>query len=395
MPERQSFQKDAVVRLRIQKIVPGGFGEAWLDETRFIAPFVQAGELVEAKIRWIENEAIECGSVRIIEPAKDRVTPGCSHFGDCGGCKLQHIAYESQVQHKKQWVTEALLTTAGFQSDNLVFHRSEPYGYRIKAGFKGRRTLEGRKIGYCKHRNFQLAPITECPILIPELQSVLKSLIAEPPIFPRRTADIMVMWGMDGVAIHAPGTKAPLVRRQVDDLVYEMSVRNFFQINHYLIRTMIDEAIGDCEGGVAVDLYCGVGLYTLFLAKKFDNVIGVESNGSSVRFLKKNCLLNSIANVRILEGEVETIYPGLLHRCIEADLLVVNPPRSGMMPEARTKVIEYLKPRRIHYISCNPLTLARDIKEFIAAGYAVSRVAVMDVFPQTGHVESAVHLIKT
>lgn len=395
MPNTVTPEKGSKLSLRIQDVPYGGIGETHDGALTYRVPYVQTGELVEAEIRWIDDDAIDCNLIQVLEPVEDRVAPACAHFGLCGGCKLQQLTYESQVQLKLRWVTSALTEIAGCTPDTVVVHRSEPFGYRIKAALKGRRTLDGRKVGYCRHRNFQLVPIRECPILCSELQELIQTYQTEPPFFPRRTADIMLMWGLDGAAIHLPGTKAPVVRRQVGEFVYELTVRNFFQINQYLIQTMIAEALGECEGGMAVDLYCGVGLYTLFLAQKFEAVTGVESNGASVKFLKKNCATNNISTVKVLTGEVETIYPGLLHRCIEADLLVVNPPRAGMMPEARAKVIEFLRPRRIHYISCNPQTLARDVKEFIAKGYRVTRLAVMDVFPQTGHVESAVQLLKS
>ncbi|MBN2054267.1 class I SAM-dependent RNA methyltransferase [bacterium] len=388
MNEQNTFSKGQHLILRIDRVAPGGLGMAKMAGLPIEIPYTLPGELVEAEVVWLQEGLVECLPVTILEPSPSRVTPRCQHFGQCGGCKLQHASYAAQTEIKLDWLRAAL----GHGATVVPFiHAAEPYEYRIKAAFKGRRNREGRRIGYCMHRRFSLVPISECPILVPELQQLVRQFLSDPPDFPKRTADIMVMSGLDGITIHLPGTKAPEVTYLVAPFTYRMTVRNFFQINRFLIIAMVSEVLGDIHGERAVDMYCGVGLYSLFLARRFTRVIGLESNGLSVKYARGNAAAAGLDNLEFHADDVEHMPEELLETCRTADLMVVNPPRAGMSARALEVVVE-LAPHHLHYVSCNPLSLGRDLETLTASGYQVCRAVALDMFPQTGHVESVIHL---
>jgi 23S rRNA (uracil1939-C5)-methyltransferase len=199
--------------------------------------------------------------------------------------------------------------------------------------------------------------------------------------------------GDEGVSIEPPlaGLEVPEITRTIAGERYHFSAKSFFQINHHLLPALVQDALGDERGHTAIDLYCGVGLFTIPLARRFANVIGVEGNERATRFAKKNLESAGLNNVQIFTADVGNWIAN--HEAAgKPDLLLLDPPRTG----AENKVISgilSLQPSRIVYVSCDPATLARDLKKLLAGGYSLDTVNAFDMFPQTHHVETVVRLL--
>ena len=229
-------------------------------------------------------------------------------------------------------------------------------------------------------------------MLVPELQQTLESLRStlETATIVR---DIAAVAGDEGVSVDPPmaNFEPREISRAIAGEHYHFSAKSFFQINHQLLPALIDEAIGSAKGNVAIDLYCGVGLFTLPLARRFTEVIGVEANERATRFARANLESAQLNNAQVFTGDVGNWLRSHEHESTP-DLLLLDPPRTG----AENKVISgilALQPARIVYVSCDPATLARDLKKLLAGGYFLDTVTAFDMFPQTHHVETVVRLL--
>ena len=240
-------------------------------------------------------------------------------------------------------------------------------------------------------------------MLVPELDAALARLrqLASERAGPAREElsrlrEVEMAAGDDGVAF-APmiaGLASETITRRIGDLVYTFSPATFFQGNALLLETLIGEALDDYGGRAAIDLYAGVGLFTLPLARRFSRVISVESDAEAARFARQNIAANQMANVEPRHALVERwLADFTARRAAEGepvDLLLLDPPRAGAA--AALDGILALQPARVVYVSCDPTTLARDLRRLLDAGYALDRVTGVDLFPQTYHVETVAHL---
>jgi 23S rRNA (uracil1939-C5)-methyltransferase len=231
-------------------------------------------------------------------------------------------------------------------------------------------------------------------VLVPELQETLERVrneISSAAASPQ-LKEIEAVVGDEGVSVYPSIAQFQTreVSRVIGDETYRFSAEAFFQINHELLEPLIAEAIRDVKGRIAIDLYCGVGLFTLPLARRFAQVIGVEANRRSADFARRNLEFAKLENVEIVTLSVAD-WIKQFRSFEEIDFLLLDPPRAG----CENVVIEgilTLRPREIAYVSCDPATLARDLKKLIASGYSLDSVAAFDMFPQTHHVETVVRL---
>jgi 23S rRNA (uracil1939-C5)-methyltransferase len=229
-------------------------------------------------------------------------------------------------------------------------------------------------------------------VLVPELQQTLENLRSKIET-ASSVRDIAAVVGDEGVSVDPPlaGFEPREITRTIAGERYHFSAKSFFQINHQLLPTLIEAAIGNERGHAAIDLYCGVGLFTLPLARRFAHLVGVEANDRATRYARRNLEAAELNNAQVFTADV-----GNWLRSHETDrspdLLLLDPPRTG----AENKVISgilSLKPARIVYVSCDPATLARDLKKLLAGGYSLDTVNAFDMFPQTHHVETVVRLL--
>jgi 23S rRNA (uracil1939-C5)-methyltransferase len=233
-----------------------------------------------------------------------------------------------------------------------------------------------------------------CAVLIPPLQETLEKVRNEinSGAAPPQLRDIEVVAGDDGISLSPPmaGFQTREVTRVVGDEIYHFNAEAFFQINHELLAPLIAEAVGEDRGRIAIDLYCGVGLFTLPLARRYEEVIAVETNELATKFARRNLDSAGLENTEVVSLDVAEWLQS--YRSFEPiDVLLLDPPRTGAENKVIAGIIG-LRPDRIVYVSCDPATLARDLKKLMAEGYSLDKIKALDMFPQTHHVETVVHL---
>ena len=242
-------------------------------------------------------------------------------------------------------------------------------------------------MGYFARGSHELVAIGECPILLPELEAHVVSLPASLPVDAPRRLDLAA--GDDGLTCSplVDGQPHGPVRRRVGDLTLSFDSSCFFQAHAGLLRDLAEAVCGPWGGERAFDLYAGIGLFSLMLAKRYESVTAIEGDRSSARFARNNARNNRLPNVEVVGQSLETwmgVFPDGLDR------VVVNPPRAGLSNRVRT-VLRLKPPVRLTYLSCHPATLARDL-QLLADRYQVEELTFFDLFPQTGHLETLVQL---
>lgn len=388
--------------ITIEKLVYGGDGLARLGGQTVFVPFAAPGD--RARIRIVETgrNFARASIEELLTPAPMRRTPPCPHFGVCGGCQLQHLEYPAQLQTKAEFVRESLKRLGGIEwTGEIVTLAADELGYRSRAEIKLQREDNDQlRIGYFRAGTHEVCPVSECPILLPAANRALQRLHTDPSLIPHGATRVYLTAGDDGVIV-TPATGAGDKAHEVDALGtahqhiagfdYSFGVRSFFQSNRLLVEELVRTVINERSGALAVDLYAGVGLFSLPLALRFTQVIAVEGNRLAANHGAENARANGLTNVRYDAISVEA---WLKYKAAEQpcpDLVLLDPPRAG----AGAVVIERLAalaPPQLVYVSCDPATLARDLKLLLAYGYTLRALSVLDMFPQTFHVETVAKL---
>jgi len=386
----------------IEKIVYGGDGLARLGPFTLFVPFTAPGDVVRVRITSVDRSIARGVIEQMISPAPTRQQPPCRHFGVCGGCQLQHLAYPIQLEVKSAFVRESLRRLGGIDWPGEIPILSGPdTGYRTRAELKIGRTADLRpRFGYFEAGTHRLHEIDRCPILHPAAEEELQRIRANPARIPPTATRLFLTVG-DGGAVATPATgendriasidAMGTVHQHILGIDYQFGVRSFFQGNRPLVEALVKAAIGDHSGNSAVDLYAGVGLFSLQLAKRFTQVCAVEGNGLAATHGATNARRNRLPNVEYHSLSVEAWLKHHTRAWQRPDLLLLDPPRAGAGPQVCARIAA-LAPRQITYVSCDPATLARDLKSLGAAGYHPTSITAVDMFPQTFHVETVVHL---
>jgi 23S rRNA (uracil1939-C5)-methyltransferase len=322
------------------------------------------------------------------------VEPPCPYFGRCGGCDFQQLNYETQLETKAEIIRDCLRRIAQVEAPGPIRVMPSPkqWHYRTRANWQ----LEAatKQLGYFERGSNRVCDVEYCAVLTPELQQTLERVRHElsdgANITGPKTIDVVV--GDDGISL-APalaGFSPEVIRRRIGNETYSFNAESFFQVNNELVEPLIAEALGGLKGQFAVDLYCGAGLFTLPLARRFAHVTAVEEYAPATQFARRNLAEAKLENVEVVTLDVAH---WLKHsRPFEPlDFLLLDPPRVGCENAAIAGILA-LRPRRIAYVSCDPATLARDLKKLIADGYSLDSVAAFDMFPQTHHVETVARL---
>lgn len=361
-----------------------------------MVPFTLPGETV--RIGKIHKAHADLASV--ITPASERVSPPCPLFTKCGGCHYQHAPYEFQVARKVEILREQLQRVGKIAyAGDIRAIRGPELGYRNRAQFH----VERGKIGYRAAGTHTLVPVEgDCPISSPRLNEALASLRSKlnDPQWPRFVNAVEVFTNERDIQINVTESTKPVARRFYDwmestvALDYETSVgtfrvspKSFFQVNRHLIGELVATAIGDETGDTALDLYAGAGLFALPLAKKFQNVIAVEAGSAAAHDLRFNAERAGVsvqAEYARVEGWLES-YTGT------PDFILLDPPRAGLGPNVVRDVNRIAAPR-VTIVSCDPATLARDLASMPA--YKIQSMTMIDLFPQTYHLETIVQLLR-
>ncbi|MCS6817574.1 MAG: class I SAM-dependent RNA methyltransferase [Blastocatellia bacterium] len=381
-----------MVEVTVERIVYGGVGLARHEGRVLLIPYAAPGDRALVEIVEERADFARARIVRLMEASADRRDPPCPYYGTCGGCQLQHLQYAAQQRAKAAFVRESLERIGGVVwTEALPVIASEEFHYRLRAQLKVRVSERGVEIGYYRPASHEMCPIAECPLLSPALNVALSNLSSEAPERFRGVRALDLAQGEDGrVAIH-PSDERTVVSWSVGAFAYTFDARTFFQANRFLLADLVHAVTEGEEGERALDLFCGVGFFTLPLGRRFAEVIGVEHDARAVWFARRNARENGVTNCRFERERAETWLARNGGRLGSVDLAVLDPPRAGLS-RSLIRALVRVAPERITYVSCHPAALARDLKLLLASGYAISSIVVFDLFPQTFHVETIVKL---
>ena len=387
-------QIEATLDVTIERILPGGVGLAHADGKTVFVSLAAKSDRVRVKIDREQGNLLFASITEILEPSPDRIEPPCPYFGRCGGCDFQQLTYEAQLAAKSEIIRDCLHRIAQVDLPEVkVVPSPNPWQYRARATWQ--LDQEQRTIGYYERGSRRVCDVVDCAVLVPALQTTLEQLRNTPiSAIPGDLKHLDVVLGETGVSL-APAfanfhTNELSVK--VGNETYNYNAEAFFQVNQGVLIELLEFALDDLSGDVALDLYCGVGLFTLPLARRFKKVIGIESNSVATRFARRNLQQANLPNGNIVTSTLtEWIRSGSNKRDI-VDFVLLDPPRAGAESAVIQGILQ-LKPKRLCYVSCDPATLARDIKKLIAGGFVVRSISGFDMFPQTHHVETVVHLV--
>jgi 23S rRNA (uracil1939-C5)-methyltransferase len=347
--------------------------------------------------------------IDVVTPSDIRVDPPCRLFARCGGCHYQHAPYEFQLTSKVEILREQLRRVGKIEyTGEIETISGPPLGYRNRAQFH----VQDGRIGYLEARSHTLVPVSgECPVTSPNLNAALAALREKlrDPQFPRFVSSIELFTNETDVQVNIVESEKRVARWFFDWVgsteildyqtglgTFRVGGRSFFQVNRFLIEKLIESAIGDASGaagggvsgGSALDLYAGVGLFSVPLAKRFGEVTAVEANQGATRDLEFNAERAGVS-VKAEHARVEDFLATSHHNPGEFDFIVADPPRAGL-GKSVTQHLAKLAAPRIVIVSCDPATLARDVA--MLGEYEIEKLTLVDLFPQTYHMETVAKL---
>ena len=367
--------------LLIEKWVYGGEGLARLDGQIALAPFVMPGERVRARIVSHARNMLRATPIEILSPSPARIPAPCPYFGRCGGCHYQHATYEFQLEHKREILRETLRRVGKFDAPaEIDTIAGEPYGYRNRVQLH----VEGARAGYLEAGSHRLCPIEQCPIASPRINQALRENVSGHR-FSRHVESIELF--TNETELQAPGAERAPLEYRVGEENYRVSRGSFFQVNRFLIERLVERVTLGVQGRSALDLYAGVGLFSLPLGRRFEEVVAVESSAGAHADLEYN------ARRAVLPVRTERVGADVYLEEISdvPDLIVADPPRAGLSKAAVRELLRLRSPRLV-MVSCDPATLGRDLAPLLAAGYRMERLTMVDLFPQTYHIEAVADL---
>jgi 23S rRNA (uracil1939-C5)-methyltransferase len=368
-----------------------------------LAPYVLPGERVRLHSVREKPGLVHAMPVEILEPSASRVAPECPYFGRCGGCHYQHASYEAQLEAKRAILVEELWRQAKIRvNPEIPTLAGKPWGYRNRVQLH----IEGGRLGYREAASHKLCAIDRCPIASPRVNATIAALnkMLKDRRWPQFVRSIEIFTDEERVQLNVVETGRPVARHFFDwcaeaipRLVpgpldyrgeFRVSGNSFFQVNRFLLDALVEAALEDAEGETAVDLYAGVGLFTLPLARRFRHVAAVESGAGAVRDLRWNAERVGLTNVRAEQQPAEKFLAPLGRA---PDFVLLDPPRTGLGPEMVAQLIR-LRPRRVTIVACDPVTLARDLAGLTGGGFRIEGLTMVDLFPQTFHLETVMRL---
>lgn len=440
-----------LIELEIDNYGHEGEGVGRFQNFTVFVPGMLRGERVKTRIVEVRKNFARGQAVAVLQAAPERRTPECPIYAECGGCQLQHLDYPAQLQLKREQVVNAVERIGGLTGITIhpTLGMERPRQYRNKLQYPFGISDGAVVVGCFRQGTHQIVPVQECLIQHPLHNRVLDSLRElvvkhRIPIYDERSGKgllrhvllkngfatgeamvVLVTHGErfpEGQAIAAqlaaahPEIKSVVqninrtrgnvilgrenrtlwgndgIIEELDGLRFRISANAFFQVNPLQTVKLYQKAVeyAALAGSErVVDAYCGVGSLTLFLARRAAEVFGIEVVPEAIRDAKENAALNGLGNVRFLVGETETVLPRLVREGRQFEVAVVDPPRAGCA-ESVLETLAAVKVKRIVYVSCNPSTLARDLKRLAELGYETKEIQPVDMFPQTYHVESIV-----
>jgi 23S rRNA (uracil1939-C5)-methyltransferase len=389
--------------VRVEKLVYGGEGLGRLDGRVVLAPYVLPGERIRAASRQEKPGLIRAETLEVLEPAPERVAPPCPYFGGCGGCHYQHASYEAQLAMKRAILAEELRWVGKIEPpESIEVLAAQPWGYRNRVQLH----IEGGRLGYREARSHNLCAIDHCPISSPKVNAVIATLarMLRDPRWPRFLRSLEVFTDEESVQLNVLETGRPIARRffawcaeQIPGLVsgaldyqgkFRVSGQSFFQANRFLLERLVESATAGSSGERALDVYAGVGPFTVALAGQFSAVTAVEAGAAAARDLRFNAERAGHGNIEAHQQGAESFLESLQ---TAPDLVLLDPPRAGLGKQVVQRLTA-LHPPAVTIVACDPATLARDLAGLLAGGYGIESMALLDLFPQTYHLETVVRL---
>jgi 23S rRNA (uracil1939-C5)-methyltransferase len=387
----------------VEKLVYGGDALARLNGRVTLAPFALPGERIRAAAEREKPGLIHARTLAVLDPSPQRVAPRCPYFGRCGGCHYQHAGYEFQLEAKRAILAEELRRVGKIEPpEEIAVVAADPWGYRNRAQLH----IEKGRIGYREARSHKLCAIDSCPIASPKINQTIGALagMLRDSRWPRFLRSLEIFTDERQVQLSVLETERPVARRFFDwcaetipGLVagaldyqdrFRVSRNAFFQVNRYLADKLVEIALEGVGGETALDVYAGVGLFSLDLARRFRQAAAVESGAAAAGDLAFNAERAGLANLRV-ERRTAEAYLDALERA--PDFVLLDPPRAGLGKAVVQRLID-LRPPAVTIVACDPATLARDLAALLGAGYRIEKMTLVDLFPQTYHLETVVRL---
>ncbi|WP_141430423.1 23S rRNA (uracil(1939)-C(5))-methyltransferase RlmD [Bacillus sp. 03113] len=446
-------QKNDYIEVVFEDLTHDGAGVAKVDGYPLFVPNGLPGE--KAKIKVIKvNKGYGFGRLmELLDQSPYRVEAPCSIYKECGGCQLQHLSYEGQIQAKEKHVQDVIARIGKLNNVKIhpVLGMAEPWRYRNKAQVPIGEQEGGLIGGFYQQRTHKIIDMTECLIQQEKNDEVVQAVKEICSKYGVRAYDegrhkgdlrhIMTRYGLttgevmivlvtrtselpnkkkivEEINAQIKGVKSiiqninpkktnvimgdetkvlsgdEVIYDYIGDIKFAISARSFYQVNPEQTKVLYEKALeyaGLTGVETVIDAYCGIGTISLFLAQKAKKVHGVEIVPEAIADAKRNAELNRLTNVEFAVGGAETVIPRWYNEGVKADVLVVDPPRKGC-DEKLLETILAMKPKKVVYVSCNPATLARDLRVLEDGGYKTVEVQPVDMFPQTMHVECVAKL---
>ena len=416
-------------RLSIERLAGDGRGIAFLDGRTWFVSGALAGEAVEARVLNARGKVVEARLERLLQASPERREAPCRHYARCGGCNLQHLPHEAQLALKQRTLAEQLQRVAGVQPEEWAAPLSGPeFGYRRRARVAVRWDVKARQleVGFRAEASQDIIAIDDCAVLVQPLQSILRHLptvlrsLSKPQalghveLFSGTAEAVLVrhvaplpaedlaklqafceqanaqLW-LQGEDEPAPVDPAAQLGFALAPWQLELAWRpgDFVQVNAQVNTAMIEQALGWLAPQAderVLDLFCGLGNFALPLARKAREVVAVEGVQAMVDRAAANARNNNVHNARFFQADLSQPLAGTGWAAEGFSAVLLDPPRDGAFEVVQG--IARLQAKRLVYVSCNPATLARDAQVLVGQGYRLKRAGILDMFPQTAHVEA-------
>jgi 23S rRNA (uracil1939-C5)-methyltransferase len=376
----------------VEKLVVGGEGLARLEGVPIFIPRSAPGDRLRVRLTERRPDYARAAIVEILDPGPGRRPDPYPELSPTGVCDLQHLDDELQPRLKAASVCEALERMGKVELPRRIeVLAGKPWGYRLRTQLHAEvdAATGAVQVGYHARGSNVLVPVRRCALLVPELELLLLELPERLAGSPHRRIDLVAG---DGGAVTAaplvPGLPHGEVSTAVGGFSYAYDARCFFQVHRQQLPRLVELAVGPWEGAEAFDLYGGVGLFSLPLARRYGRVVTVEADRVAARYARNNARRNRVQGVESVGQVVESWISGLPDR---PDRVLVDPPRAGLTSKVRHALVER-RARRLTYVSCDAATLARDLRQLDPA-YRIDSLHLLDLFPQTGHMEAIVQLV--
>jgi 23S rRNA (uracil1939-C5)-methyltransferase len=419
----------------VEKLVHGGSGLARLDTGQ--ALFVNGvlpGERALVAVKRKRKGFLEASVIEIITPSEHRIDPPCRGEKQCTGATWTHIAYPAQLTYKEDILKDTLSRIGGITPQRPLPILPSPRvdHYRLRTQFNVRIVEGKQRIGFFRQGSYSLVEVDDAFLLHPLISKTLKavrSLASHLPVLseihinatPGGKAHLLFFSGLNelpsfepfyrslitavpeviGITVFANKKKTFVLGNnrlslELEGLSYLVTEGNFYQVNWEQNKNMVRTVLHFAEltgRETVLDLYCGIGNFSLPLARKAGNVIGIEAGYAAIEDAKANAELNGITNVEFLADDLQKGLKTLLERKLRSEVIVLDPPRAGATLKALERVLAFV-PQKILYVSCNPSTLARDLKFFHLFGFRLDRLQPLDMFPYTYHIECVAEMTR-